>query len=308
VYLPARQIPPIKRSNVVVVVVVVVVVFVVVIVFVVVVVVVAVNSLRGPRVPRLRRGNIMVDRGLTLAVLPPSPSQGTAITYATRSIAPTTPTRLAWSRENGREREREGRARNAYVVYSEARAIRAGVIFSSAMHGRRYSRREQPAGRPAGPEEHGALPRKRKKSIWHSTIFNARPSPISFFRARKSAEDPDASVCPSNDRLCTFGASRVCCCFIERERVDVYPPVYEWRSLVILAINYYLYFASFLFFCTIMVGNSLAELKRRPRTKVTMIARLILRDSLERSGDSFYSGISSSDIESPRSDRRLDKL
>lgn len=81
----------------------------------------------------------MVDRGLTLAVLPPLPRQGTAITYATRSTAPTTPTLTTTDSPSKVERD----ARNAYVVYFEARAIRAGVIFSSAMHGRRYSRREQ---------------------------------------------------------------------------------------------------------------------------------------------------------------------
>ncbi|KYN41018.1 hypothetical protein ALC56_04611 [Trachymyrmex septentrionalis] len=90
----------------------------------------------------------MVDRGLTLAVLPPSPRQGTAITYATRSTVPTTPTRTTTDSPGEVERD----ARNAYVVYFEARAIRAGVIFSSAMHGRRYSRREQSANRLA-PEE-----------------------------------------------------------------------------------------------------------------------------------------------------------
>lgn len=87
----------------------------------------------------------MVDRGLTLAVLPPSPRQGTAITYATRSTVPTTPTRTTTDSPGEVERD----ARNAYVVYFEARAIRAGVIFSSAIHGRRYSRREQPPG-PGG--------------------------------------------------------------------------------------------------------------------------------------------------------------
>lgn len=101
----------------------------------------------------------MVDRGLTLAVLPPSPRQGTAITYATRSIVPTTPTRTTTDSPGEVERD----ARNAYVVYFEARAIRAGVIFSSAMHGRRYSRREQSASRLA-PEERAS----RGKKIWHT--------------------------------------------------------------------------------------------------------------------------------------------
>ncbi|KYQ51893.1 hypothetical protein ALC60_09009 [Trachymyrmex zeteki] len=99
----------------------------------------------------------MVDRGLTLAVLPPSPRQGTAITYATRSIVPTTPTRTTTDSPGEVERD----ARNAYVVYFEARAIRAGVIFSSAMHGRRYSRREQSANRLA-PEERAS----RGKTLW----------------------------------------------------------------------------------------------------------------------------------------------
>jgi len=103
--------------------------------------------------------------------------------------------------------------------------------------------------------------------------------------------------------LSTFGASqRATSVASSREHVvDTrrrYIRRQDWRLLVILAINYYFYFASFLFFCTIMVGNSLAELKRRPRTKVTMIARMILRGLVERSGF-FYSGISSSDIGSP---------
>ncbi|KYM97488.1 hypothetical protein ALC62_11780 [Cyphomyrmex costatus] len=101
----------------------------------------------------------MVDRGLTLAVLPPSPRQGTAITYATRSTMPTTPTRTTTNSPGEVERD----ARNAYVVYFEARAIRAGVIFSSAMHGRRYSRREQSANRLA-PEERAS---RGKAGSWN---------------------------------------------------------------------------------------------------------------------------------------------
>ena len=96
---------------------------------------------------------------MTLAVLPPSPRQGTAITYATRSTVPTTPTRTTTDSPGEVERD----ARNAYVVYFEARAIRAGVIFSSAMHGRWYSRREQSANRLPG----GARV-ARKKNIWHT--------------------------------------------------------------------------------------------------------------------------------------------
>ncbi|TGZ47041.1 Uncharacterized protein DBV15_02983 [Temnothorax longispinosus] len=123
----------------------------------------------------------MVDRGLTLAVLPPSPRQGTAITYATRSTVPTTPTRTTTDSPGEVERD----ARNAYVVYFEARAIRAGVIFSSAMHGRRYSRREQSASRLA-PEERAS---RGKKYLAHGSaaIFNAR-SPRPPSRARKVPE------------------------------------------------------------------------------------------------------------------------
>ncbi|KAL6421854.1 hypothetical protein ACFW04_010781 [Cataglyphis niger] len=112
----------------------------------------------------------MVDRGLTLAVLPPSPRQGTAITYATRST-PRRRHRLARSPTYLVE-ERERDAHNAYVVYFEAQAIRAGVIFSSAMHGRRYSRREHTVDRLGGA---------RGKKIWHtgqsrfSTLVSSHP-------------------------------------------------------------------------------------------------------------------------------------
>lgn len=95
----------------------------------------------------------MVDRGLTLAVLPPSPAK-----------APPSPTPHEAARRRHRlarpptRREVERRAQRLCSLL-RARAIRAGVIFSSAMHGRRYSRREQSG--PA-PEERVAR-RGRKK-------------------------------------------------------------------------------------------------------------------------------------------------
>lgn len=97
------------------------------------------------------------------------------------------------------EKRRDARA-NAYVVYSErARAIRAGVIFSSAMHGRRYTRRETESRRCLAPKRRRARAASRgKKHLAHGSaaIFNARsPRPslslfltVPFSRARRVPE------------------------------------------------------------------------------------------------------------------------
>lgn len=119
----------------------------------------------------------MVDRGLTLAVLPPSPAK--APPSPTPHEAPRRRHRLA---RPPTRREVERRAQRLCSLL-RARAIRAGVIFSSAMHGRRYSRREQSA-----PEERVAPARKKVQDIWHthrtigSATFHA-PRYYTFFSA-----------------------------------------------------------------------------------------------------------------------------
>jgi len=172
VYLPVRQIPAIKRSNVV--------------VAVAVVVVVAMNPLRGPRVLRLRRGNIMVDRGLTLAVLPPSPRQGTAITYATRSTAPTTPTRTTTDLSGRVERKRERRAqRLCSLLRDSSYTCRGHILIGDAWPPVQSTGTVGRLG-PAGFEE------ARGKKIWHtgqsrfSTLVSSRHSILAREKIRGS--------------------------------------------------------------------------------------------------------------------------
>jgi len=186
VYLPARQIPTIKRSNVVV---------------VVVVVVLAVNPLRGPRVPRLRRGNIMVDRGLTLAVLPPSPRQGTAITYATRSTVPTTPTRTTTDSPGEVERRAQ---RLCSLLRGSSYTCRGHILIGDAWPPVQST---GIVGQPAGP---GGARVARIKNIWHTG--QPRFSTL-IVHARLRAQEESWKLGESNNLNAIYAMKR---CFVQK--------------------------------------------------------------------------------------------
>lgn len=169
----------------------------------------------------------MVDRGLTLAVLPPSPAK-----------APPSPTPHEAARRRHRlarpptRRQVERRAQRLCSLL-RARAIRAGVIFSSAMHGRRYSRREQ-----SGPDpEERVAAGKKKVSGTHGRVvatvtFDARRHVFCFLsryplrllsrfplpRPRKAPETervngPDATFLEEHGALlCPFKRAALCAC------------------------------------------------------------------------------------------------
>lgn len=142
----------------------------------------------------------MVDRGLTLAVLPPSPAK--VPPSPTLHEAPRRRHRLA---RPPTRREVERRAQRLCSLL-QARAIRAGVIFSSAMHGRRYSRREQSG--PA-PEERVAR-RERKKYEISSTHRSGRRH--NDFRC-------SASVCPVSSLFYLFSFISFCFRFLFPKKI-----------------------------------------------------------------------------------------
>lgn len=176
-YLPARQIPAIKCSNVV--------------------VVVPVNPLWSPRVPRLRRENIMVDRGLTLAVLPPLPRQGTAITYATpKHRADDTDSHDHRLTQQSRERRAQ---RLCSLLRGPSYTCWGHILIGDAWPPVQST---GTVGRLTGWPWRSACREKKKKDLAHGStaIFNARsprPSSISLRAQEKAPEikrvnDPDA--------------------------------------------------------------------------------------------------------------------